>query len=472
MVGITSIGAYVPIYRLSGDEIARMWGGRSMGGEKAVAGCDEDSVTMAVASALDTMKDNKEKMDGLYFATTTAPYKEKQAAAIIASAIDLEKTCYTGDFTNSLRAGSLALKSAIDAVKCGSAGNIMVLASDCRIGAAQSTFEQILGDGAASLVIGSQNVIAEVEGNYSIFNEFVDVWRTDEDVFERGSEERFIDIGGYRPVMNGVISGLMDKYNLTPKDFSKVVFYASDARSHNNMAKSLGFEKDQIQDPLFMRIGNTGTAAAFIMLADAMNNAVPGDRILFITYGDGADAFIFRVTKDIEEAQPAQTVRGQLEAKVPINYARYAIWRGLVREEASKLAERPPVSVQCLSREKRNVLALYGVKCISCGTPQYPASRVCVMCHAKDNFEEYKFSLRKGKLFTFSVDRLEQTLNPPGVNGVVDFDGGGRLVCDLTDCDPEKIEAGAAVEMTFRKLYQSKGINSYFWKAKPVAEDQ
>jgi uncharacterized OB-fold protein len=238
------------------------------------------------------------------------------------------------------------------------------------------------------------------------------------------------------------------------------------------MAKSLSFEKDQIQDPLFMRIGNTGTAAAFIMLADAVNNAVPGDRILFITYGDGADAFIFRVTKDIEEAQPAQTVRGQLEAKVPINYARYAIWRGLVREEASKLAERPPVSVQCLSREKRNVLALYGVKCISCGTPQYPASRVCVMCHAKDNFEEYKFSLRKGKLFTFSVDRLEQTLNPPGVNGVVDFDGGGRLVCDLTDCDPEKIGAGAAVEMTFRKLYQSKGINSYFWKAKPVAEDQ
>ena len=224
MVGITSIGAYVPTYRLSGDEIARMWGGRSMGGEKAVAGCDEDSVTMAVAAALDIMKDNKEKMDGLYFATTTAPYKEKQAAAIIASAIDLEKTCYTGDFTNSLRAGSLALKSAIDAVKCGSAGNIMVLASDCRIGAAQSTFEQILGDGAASLVIGSQNVIAEVEGSYSIFNEFVDVWRTDEDVFERGSEERFIDIGGYRPVMNGVISGLMDKYKLTAEGLFESCF--------------------------------------------------------------------------------------------------------------------------------------------------------------------------------------------------------------------------------------------------------
>jgi uncharacterized OB-fold protein len=91
------------------------------------------------------------------------------------------------------------------------------------------------------------------------------------------------------------------------------------------------------------------------------------------------------------------------------------------------------------------------------------------VCHTKDNFEDYKFSHRKGKLFTYSVDHLQPTLNPPGVNGVVDFDGGGRLVCELTDCDPARVEAGMPVEMTFRKLYQSRGINSYFWKAKPVS---
>jgi len=93
------------------------------------------------------------------------------------------------------------------------------------------------------------------------------------------------------------------------------------------------------------------------------------------------------------------------------------------------------------------------------------------MCHTKDNFEDYKFSDRKGILFTYSVDHLQPTLNPPGMNGVVDFEGGGRLVCELTDCDPAKTEAGMPVEMTFRKLYQTKGINSYFWKAKPVTED-
>ena len=46
MVGITSFGAYVPFYRLNRDELARAWGTRSGGGQKAVAGHDEDSVTM------------------------------------------------------------------------------------------------------------------------------------------------------------------------------------------------------------------------------------------------------------------------------------------------------------------------------------------------------------------------------------------------------------------------------------------
>ncbi len=471
MVGITSIRTYIPLYRLSGEEIARMWGGRSSGGEKAVAGCDEDSVTMAVGAGLKIMTNFKGKIDGLFFATTTAPYKEKQAAAIIASALDLDKSCHTSDFANSLRAGSLALKSAVDAVQSGSAENIIVVASDCRLGAAQSTFEQTLGDGAASVVIGSQDVIAEVKGSYSIFNEFIDTWRTDDDIFERGAEERFVDAAGYKPVLTAVISGLLEKYKLTAKDFSKVVFYAPDARSYAGLAKSLGFDKGQIQDPLYAQIGNTGTASAFVMLAAALDTADPGDKILFVTYGDGADAFIFQVTDTIGKTLMRPMVQRDIERKTSINYARYATWRGLVRMEASRLPERPPLSVQCLSREKKNILALYGAKCKSCGTPQYQASRVCVMCHTKDNFEDYKFSDKKGILFTYSVDHLQPTLNPPGMNGVVDFDGGGRLVCELTDCDPAKTEAGMPVEMTFRKLYQTKGINSYFWKAKPVTKD-
>ena len=48
MAGITSLGAYIPFYRLAHKEIARAWGGRAGEGERAVANVDEDSITMAV----------------------------------------------------------------------------------------------------------------------------------------------------------------------------------------------------------------------------------------------------------------------------------------------------------------------------------------------------------------------------------------------------------------------------------------
>jgi len=93
---------------------------------------------------------------------------------------------------------------------------------------------------------------------------------------------------------------------------------------------------------------------------------------------------------------------------------------------------------------------------------------VCVACQSRDAFEAYKFSDKKGKLFSYSIDHLQPTQNPPGVNGVVDFDGGGRLICELTDCEPDSVRTDMPVEMTYRKMYQGRGIVNYFWKAKPL----
>jgi hydroxymethylglutaryl-CoA synthase len=168
MAGITSVGVYIPIYRLNREEIGKMWGGRSGGGAKAVTGYDEDTVTMAVAAVLDCLRRGGNGVNALSLATTTAPYREKLSAAIVASVADLEAECHAADFTDSLRAGAAALKSALDAVNAGSAKKAVVVASDSRQGAAKGALEQTLGDGAAALMIGSEKVIAEVEGSYSI----------------------------------------------------------------------------------------------------------------------------------------------------------------------------------------------------------------------------------------------------------------------------------------------------------------
>jgi hydroxymethylglutaryl-CoA synthase len=475
MIGIISIGAYIPMYRLNLGELGKMWRAKSMNGDKAVAGYDEDTVTMAVAATLDCMNRSDRKVDGLYFATTTAPYREKQSAAIIASAADFNRECHTADFTDSLRAGSIAMKSALDAVKSGSAEHVIVTASDCRMGAPQGRFEQLLGDGAAALSIGSGRPIATIEGGYSIYNDFTDLWRTERDAFIQSAEGRFVDVVGYLPTMQEAISGLMKKYSLTPEDFSKIVFYASDTRDHADLTKRLGLGKAQVQEPLFAHIGNTGTAAAMMMLVAALEEATPGDRILFASYGDGCDAFILRATEDISRIRNKPRMKEKLAGKMPIDYGRYLNWRNLVPAEASTLPQRSEPSPSTRWRERRCISALYGVKCKKCGTPQFPpigqTIRVCAVCQSKDDFEDYKFSDKTGKLFSYAVDQLQPTKNPPGLNGVVDFDGGGRLICELTDYDLNKVKIGMPVEMTFRKMFQGKGIINYFWKARPMMHE-
>ena len=473
MAGITSIGAYIPMYRLNLEEITKFWRIKGAIGEKAVAGFDEDSITMAVAAALDCLKGSEEPPQGLYFATTTNPFKEKQGAAIIASAIDLNKRGAAADFANSLRAASIALKSAMDAVKNGSVNSILITASDTRLGGPQGRNEQLIGDGAAAVLIGSNQTIADIEDSYSMFSDFTDYWRTNHDDFIQSAEGRFIDQSGYMPVMQETISELMKKNSASPKDFSKIIFYASDLRQHADLAKRLGFDKAQVQDSLFAQIGNTGTAASMMMLVAALEEAKPGDRILFAGYGDGCDAFVLRVTKDVEKMRAKSTMKDRLARKAPVSYSKYLHWRNLISIEGANLPGRSEPSLATRWRNRERVSPMYGVRCKKCGTPQFhpigQAIRVCNVCQAKDDFEAYRFSDKRGKLFSYAIDQLQPTKNPPGLNGVVDFDEGGRLICELTDYDLEKVKIGMPVEMSYRRMLQGEEIINYFWKAKPIA---
>jgi uncharacterized OB-fold protein len=84
--------------------------------------------------------------------------------------------------------------------------------------------------------------------------------------------------------------------------------------------------------------------------------------------------------------------------------------------------------------------------------------------------EDYRFSDRKGVLFSYTGDNLAFSISPPAINGVVDFEGGGRAWLDITDCELESMKVGLPLELTFRKKYTDpvRAIHSYFWKATPI----
>ncbi|MCJ7523312.1 MAG: 3-hydroxy-3-methylglutaryl CoA synthase, partial [Dehalococcoidia bacterium] len=257
MAGITSYGAYVPLWRLSREAIMK-----GLRGEKSIRNFDEDSTTMAVAAAIDCLKGkDRAAIDGLFFATTTAPYKEKQIATTIAAAADLRQDIITADFTNSLRAGTAALRAALDAVKAGSVKQMLVIGADCRMGAPGTDFEQNCGDGAAALLIGDSGVAAGVDAWHSVSNEIHDVWRRDDDEFIRAWEDRFSYSKGYLNTVTGTVTAMLEKAGLVPSEFAKAVFAAPTPRMHGEVSRKLGFDpKTQVQPHLFDIMGNTGAA--------------------------------------------------------------------------------------------------------------------------------------------------------------------------------------------------------------------
>ncbi len=465
MIGIISYGAYVPLWRLSRGAITP-----GAQGEKAVCNFDEDSITMAVAAASDCLNGtDRTRVDALYLATTTPPYIEKMGAPIAALASDLRRDITTIDFSNSLRSGTCAMKAAVDAVKAGSARQVIVAASDCRKGIPRTSLDEICGDGAGALLIGDKDVAVGVEASYSVSDEIIDIWRAYGDLYLRYWEERFTSSEGYLRVVAEAVSGLMKKSNYTPRDFAKVVFYTPDGRRIAELAKMLGFDiKTQVQDPLYNAMGNTGTAYPIMLLVAALEEAKPGDRILLASYGNGSDAMVLQVTDQIESLRKSRRgMKGHLSSKRVINdYLQYLRWREILPKDR----ERKDVEFICapaIWREQRAIYPLNGVRCKACGTIQYPPQRVCAACNAKDQFELYRFSDKKAKVFTFSMDYIKSTPEPPTVTTTVDFEGGGRMECYMTDRDIKEVRVDLPVEMSFRKLDFVDGIHNYFWKSIP-----
>jgi hydroxymethylglutaryl-CoA synthase len=480
MVGITSYGAYIPWHRMNREDCVKAWGGFAMPGERAVAYYDEDSVTMAVEAAMDCLAGlDQGKIDGFFFATTTSPYKEKQCSAFMSIPLDLRRDIRTVDVNTSVRSGVIALALAVDSIKAGTASSILVAAADTRIGAPAGMLEQQVGDGAAALLLGKEGVIAEIVDTYTVTDELVGTWRSAGDVFLRSWEDRMTLDEGYSKVLPEAMNGVLKKCGLSPKDIAKVVFDPpGDPRRHGRAAAAAGFEPGQVQDPfaVFLNVGIAGCATAPMMLITALEEAKPGDKILFAGSGDGASAFILQVTDAITKLGERRGVKGNVASKrLMANYNDYLRWREIVPLEAARRPDKQHIRLSANWRERKQLMGLWGIKCRRCGTPQYDNGaattgpiRVCAGCQAQDDFDDYCFARRKATVFSFTQDNLAPVIDPPASVVLVEFEGGGRAFFDLTDRDPAKVEIGMPVEMTFRKLQLDRGLTNYFWKARPV----
>lgn len=481
MIGITSCGAYIPRYRMNRGTIyaAIGWFNAATAGvargEKAVANYDEDSITMAVAASSDCLNGTaREQIGGFYLCSTTLPYVNRQNAAICASALGFNPDIRTADFSSSLRSGTTALISACESVRSGDVENFLVSAADSRVGKPGSGMEHIFGDGAAALIVGSHNVIAEFKGSYSLTRDFPDYMQIQGESFLHAWEERWIRDEGYSKIIPEAALGLAKKYHLHVKDFARIVIACPVAAVVKGLAKMLGVAPGQIQDDMVANAGDTGTAMPLMMLTAALEDAKPKDKILVLSYGGGSDALYFEVTEHIEKTRAGMGVKGHLEAKKELeNYVKYLVFRNLLPVDVGIRGEETSmVRPSVIYREGKSLAALSGSKCKVCGTPQYPKQRVCINpeCGATDQMEDYDFSGKTGRINSFTGDNLAFSYSPPAMYGLIDFEEGGRLYLDITDAELDQLKVGMPVRMTFRRRFADKrrGMYGYFWKAMPV----
>jgi 3-hydroxy-3-methylglutaryl CoA synthase/uncharacterized OB-fold protein len=466
MIGIVSYGSYVPYRRLKRAAIAQALGIPTGKGERAVASFDEDSVSMAVEAARDALHAAPQTAIGaLLFATTTPPYAEKLNAAIVGAAARLPLEIRAADLTGSVRAGLSALLQGADAARGGTTA--LVAMADCRLAAPEGKSEQSGGDGAAAFVLGSEGVIAEIEATASVTREFLDTWRTPGERFSHGWEERFALTQAYAPFLGTAIQRVLANANVTQDMLATVVLDAPNPRAADEILRGMKLDPTRVADTLALTVGQTGAAHAGLLLANALAAAKPGDRILGASARDGADALLLRVTDAVAGFRQPRSVGRLIESKGDVAYASYLKWREILPTEPPRRPDPARPAGPPMFRSETWKFGFVGSRCVACGTPQLPPQRVCVQCRARDQMEPYPFADRRATIATFTLDRLAYSLNPPTVNVVVDYEGGGRFICEMTDCEPEKVAIGDEVEMTFRCMYTAGGVHNYFWKARP-----
>jgi len=474
MIGIKAYGAYLPKYLLPRELIGKAWDFPIIPGTKAVSSADEDSITMAVEAGLDCLGDTDPKsIDGLFFATTTQVYTEKDSASLIATVLDFRKNIITADFTDSLKAGTTAIARAMDTIKANKdIKSILVIAADTREPEPSTMWEYGFGDGAAALlIVDEETVPLSIDDYYSISVNVTGPWK-------RANTDKFIrtfvvkmDARFYIENITKVVSEILKRNNLKPEDIGAAAYYYNNPRLHGRVAKMLKFPQGVAQNGMFLQLGDLGTPMAFMLLIAALRRPKPDAKIIFAGCGDGADAFLLQVRDkkllgDIKKTRMG--LAGHQKSMIALkNYNFYLENRQLLVKDRY---ERKSSAVT-LWRDEASLLQMYGQKCKNCGTIQYPLMfRSCYKCRADDQFERVKLSL-KGTIFTYTLDHLVggAYLDTPVPRCVLDLDGGGRVLLNMTEIQnpQENVKVGMRVELTFRKEHESADFHNYYWKCRP-----
>ena len=341
-VGIVGYGAYVPQYRLPGEDIARVWT-NGLGGspvkEKAVAGLDEDVITMSIEAARNAVKRsqiNPPEIRAVWVGSESHPYAVKPTSTIVAESIGTLPNILAADWEFACKAGTEAIQASMGIIGSGMGRYTLSIGMDTAQGRPGDALEYTAASGGAALLLGpAEESVAIYQGSYSFVTDTPDFWRRAEQTFPSHGD-RFTGEPAYFNHTLSAANQLLELMGTKASDYTYAVFHQPNVKFPSRAALQLGFTPEQITVGLLANeIGNVYSGSCMLGLTAILDIAKAGDRIFMCSYGSGAgsDAFDLVVTDLLEERRHlATTTRTYIDRRVVIDYATYSRYRGKLKD--------------------------------------------------------------------------------------------------------------------------------------------
>ena len=478
--GIVDAAGYVPPMRLDRGSIfaANAWANPALKGlargSRSMCNWDEDSITMGVEAARRCLAGRKrEGLRRLYFASTTPPFADRQCATVAVEALNLSDQLATVDMGNSRNAGLQAL---CEALRGG--GPALVVAADARLARPASVQELQYGHGAAAVLLGRQNTIAEVVGEFRLARDFVDQFRGSGRMFDYRWEERWVRDRGYREILPALVEGVLKRARVAPERLARVVLPAAPPRMATAFAKGLGLAPGKVQDGRLGDVGDTGAPHALLLAVDALAGSRPEDLILVIGFGQGGIAVLLRATANLPGWQERNALREALApARPETAYTKHLSFSGLLPMDFGMRAEADAkTALSAFDRHRAELTGFAGGRCPVCGTAQFPRSARCVNpeCNAEAEQEVILLADEPGSVSSFTQDWLAYTPHPPLQYGLASTASGARVLMEFTECPLKRMRVGLKLRFVFRvhAIDSQRGFRRYFWKGAPAPDGE
>lgn len=340
MVGIVSYGTYIPQYRIKLADIAAAWKKDpqevvgSLGiEEKSVPGTDEDAVSIALEAAFSSLAAFKGKpadIEALFVGSESHPYAVNPTSTIVGELLGVGHNYLAADLEFACKAATAGIQAIAGLLAAGQVQYGLAVGADTAQSKPHDALEYTSAAAGVAYLLGKKHILAKLLSYTSYSSDTPDFWRRD-GIRYPSHAGRFTGEPAYFAHVMGAATRLLTKTHMKPEDFDYCVFHMPNGKFPRDVARRLGFSKEQLSTSLTVDyIGNPYSASAMLGLASVLDIAKNGEKIFMVSYGSGAgsDAFVWETTPELVRVQKIRQKRlalvtQQIVQKQYVSYVGY-----------------------------------------------------------------------------------------------------------------------------------------------------